>query len=189
MFLQTADIHAPCRSRRVRNQACPWINSEIKKLSNHKDYLKKKAVKLNSSTFHETCKKCKNKVTYLIKNAKIHYFKTKLENSNNSKDSWECIGKLLNRKSKTTTINQIKINDQTVTGNENVANGLNKFFCEIGSKLADSIPTSNLNPLHFGTPSDTQFSFNQISAGDLYNSLNSLKMGKAVGPDKIQTNY
>ena len=33
------------------------------------------------------------------------YFKTKLENSKNTKDSWKCVNELLNRKQKTTFIN------------------------------------------------------------------------------------
>lgn len=54
--------------------------------------------------------------------------------------AWEYINKLVDRTSNTTTINQLKMNGQTVTGNENLANGLNKCFCEIGTNLADSIP-------------------------------------------------
>ncbi|CAB4013686.1 Hypothetical predicted protein, partial [Paramuricea clavata] len=64
IFLSISDNHAPYRTRKVRNEHCPWLDNEIKKLSYHRDHLTKKA--------------------------------------------------LLNRR--TTTINQITVNGQTITG-------------------------------------------------------------------------
>ncbi len=53
--------------------------------------------------------------------------------------------KLLNRKSKTTAVNQLKINEQVVSGKENIiANVCKVFFCEIGPKLAETIPTNKV---------------------------------------------
>ena len=77
-FLLIADINAPVRLRKVRSDRQPWMTDEIKKLSFHRDYLKKKAVVSNSSAFHSAYKKCKNQVTKLISKAKTHYFKTSL---------------------------------------------------------------------------------------------------------------
>ena len=94
-------------------------------------------MKLNSDIYHEAYKKCKNLVTKLIRSSKKHYYQTKLENSKNSKDSWKYINKLLNRKPKRTAVNQLQVDGQTVTGNENIANEFNKFFCEIRPKLAE----------------------------------------------------
>ncbi|CAB3994109.1 RNA-directed DNA polymerase from mobile element jockey [Paramuricea clavata] len=54
IFLLIADINAPIRLRKVRSDRQPWMTDEIKKLimSFHRDYIKKKAVMLNSSAFH-----------------------------------------------------------------------------------------------------------------------------------------
>jgi hypothetical protein len=84
IFLQIADINAPRHSRKLRSDRQPWITNEIKKLSFHRDYLKKKAVRLNSPAFHDAYKKCRNQVTKHINKAKTQYFKTNLENSKNS---------------------------------------------------------------------------------------------------------
>ena len=54
-FYQIADFHAPYRSRKVRNNSCPCLNSGIK---NYRNYLKKQAMKLKSVTYHEAYKKC-----------------------------------------------------------------------------------------------------------------------------------
>jgi hypothetical protein len=68
-------------------------------MSYHRDFLKKKAVNLNSPVYHEAYKKCRNEVNRRIKVAKTNY-KTSLENSTSSKDSWKIINELLNKKSK-----------------------------------------------------------------------------------------
>ncbi len=70
LFLQIADVHAPPRSKKVKGARQPWMTDEIKKLSFHRDYLKKKAVKLNSPAFYNSYKKCRNQVTERIKSAK-----------------------------------------------------------------------------------------------------------------------
>ena len=79
------------------------------------------------------------KVNRLFRNTKGHYNKTKLENSKGSKDSWEYINELLNRKQNTSAISQLKIDGQIVTGPENIANEFNKYFCEIGPKFKELI--------------------------------------------------
>jgi gas vesicle protein len=78
----------------------------------YRDYLKKKAINLNSPYYHEAYKKCKNKVTRLIEETKTNYYNTKFENSKNSADSWKTINELLNKKSKTTTLNAISVNNE-----------------------------------------------------------------------------
>ena len=58
-------------------------------MSYHRDFLKKKAVSLNSPAYHKAYKKCRNEVNRPIKVTKANYYKTSLENSTNSKDSWK----------------------------------------------------------------------------------------------------
>ena len=185
IFLQIADTHAPCKSKKVRNKRCPWLNNDIKKLSYHRDYLKKKAIQFNSPTYHQAYKKCRNQINRLIRNTKGHYYKTKLENSKGSKDSWKYINELLNRKQNTSAISQLKIDGQIVTGPKNVANEFNKYFCEIGPRLAQNIPSNNHDPLKYVRPSSSEFMFRQISEKELINALSKTKLNKSAGLDKI----
>ena len=46
--------------------------------------------------------------------AKAIYFKNKLESTTNSKEGWRTINLLLNKKSKSTLINELKIGDSIV---------------------------------------------------------------------------
>ena len=45
-------------------------------------------------------------------------------------------------------MNQLQVDGHTIAGNENIANEFNKFFCEIGPKLAEKIPTNNVDHLY-----------------------------------------
>ena len=73
-FLTIADKHAPIKQRRVKSEFKPWITNEIRRLSYHRDYLKRQAIRLRSVYYETAYKKCKNKVTNLIRTSKESYF-------------------------------------------------------------------------------------------------------------------
>ena len=72
-----------------------------------------------------------------------------------------------------------------MTGPENIANEFNKYFCEIGPKLAQNIPSNNHDPFKYIQPSSSQFMFRQISGKELINALSKIKLNKSAGLDKI----
>jgi ribosomal protein L3 len=88
-------------------------NYEIKTMTYHRDYLKKKAISLKSATLHESYKRCRNQVKQA--------------------------NKLLNKQSKCTLINEVKVNGSKVNGDTNIANEFNNFFSTIGPRLANDI--------------------------------------------------
>ena len=47
IFLTVADKHAPPITRRVRSEYAPWITKEIKNMIHHRDFLKKRQLKLD----------------------------------------------------------------------------------------------------------------------------------------------
>ena len=181
-FLEIADKHPPLRLRKVKNEYTPWLIKEIKTMSYHRNYLKKKAVSLKSPAYHIAYKKCGNEVNRRIKDAKTNYYKTSLKNSTSSKDSRKIINQLLNKKSKSTSINELIINHNRITGDKNVANEFNNFFCKIGPQLAQNIPSSDLDPLHYVTPGSNIFEFKNITSAELASVLKKIK---ASGLDKI----
>lgn len=116
-------------------------------MSYHRDYLKRKAIRLGSTSHNEVYERCKNDLNNLIKTTKKEGFKSKLSNVINSKESWQAINELLNKKSKTTQVKELKVNDQIITGDKNIANNLNQYFSTIGCKLAENIQDSYIDPL------------------------------------------
>ena len=161
------------------------MTNEIKSLSFHRDFLKKKAIKHNSTRYHELYKDCRNNLNRLIKNTKAEYFKHKLENSKNCKDGWKTINELLNKKSKSTIINKIKTENVEVTGDKNIAEEFNRYFSTIGPKLGDNLPSSEINPMSYVTPSSQVFNFRNITFEDIKNEISKIKNGKSAGLDKI----
>ena len=151
-FLAVAEKHAPIRQRRVKREHKPWLTKEIKRLMYHRDYLKRQSVRFTSSTYNEAYKRCKNKLNKLIKMTKEEYFKTKLSNANNSKNSWQAINELLNKKPKSTKVTQLNVHDQVITGDRNIADCFNQYFSSIGCKLSESIQNINIEPMAFVTP-------------------------------------
>ena len=84
LLLSRTSAHAPIKQRRVKSEFKPLITNEIRRLSYHRDYLKRQAMRFRSVYYETAYKKCKNKVTNLIRTSKESYFKSKLSNSNNS---------------------------------------------------------------------------------------------------------
>ena len=62
VFNKIADFHVPLRSRKVRNKYTPWLNDNIRKQINHRDYLRKKAVKTKSTYYDNAYKKARNRI-------------------------------------------------------------------------------------------------------------------------------
>jgi hypothetical protein len=150
----------------------------------YRDYLKKKAINLNSPYYHEAYKRCK-KVTRLIEETKTNYYNTKFSNSKNSADSWKTINDLLNKKSKTTTLNAISVNNEVVTGDKNIANEFNKYFATIEPNLAENISTTDVDPLKYVTVGTADFNFKSITKANVKSVLKKSKATKATGTDNI----
>ncbi len=151
----------------------------------HRDYLKRQSVRLTSSNYNEAYKRCKNKLNKLIKKTKEEYFKTKLSNANNSKESWQAINELLNKKPKTTHVTQLNVDDQVITGDTNIADCFNQYFSSIGCKLSNNVQNINVDPMTFVTPTESSFHFSCISVQEIFDALNQLNLRKSPGLDGI----
>ena len=86
----------------------------------------------------------------LIRKAKMNYFKHKFtEYTKDIKNTWKAIRELIGSKSISSELPTIFVNEGKAFSNEgDIANGFNKFFVDIGPKLANSIPASEK---HFST--------------------------------------
>jgi hypothetical protein len=82
-----------------------------------------------------------------MREAKRVYYKNKFDkHQNNPKQAWSTINDILGRK-KDTTINELKLGNDTITSPVTMANCLNDYFTNIGGKIGDSCSeyTQNLN--------------------------------------------
>ena len=98
-------------------------------------------------------KKSRNKVNINIRKTKSEYFVNKIRDCANVKDpkkSWSLINSLLGKNSKSTHINELKVNNNTITDSTLIAESLNNYFINIGPQLASDIsfyeePDNDLN--------------------------------------------
>ena len=100
-------------TRKVRSEYAPWITENIKRHIYHRDFLKKKAVKTGSSNLHDAYKRARNDLNRLIEKTKTEYFTSIINNTaKNPKEMWKTINRITNKKSKTTNITKIVVDDK-----------------------------------------------------------------------------
>ena len=120
----------------------------------------------NFQHYHEAYKKCRNRVTKLIEVEKVKYFNTKLKRSN-STECWQTINKLLNKQTKSITINEVKVNGNDLAWDTNVAHEFNNYFCSIGLKPPNDIPPTDIDALSYMTSVTTSFDFQDVTIEEL----------------------
>ena len=93
------------------------------------DRLKAAAIKSKSILLVEACKKIRNKANALNTKLKKRYFTGKIHfYEGNIKEAWVSISKLINKRSKTTSITSLKVDDMTITKPDSIADSMNKYF-------------------------------------------------------------
>ena len=187
-FLQlVADVHAPQITRKVKSEYTPWMTNNMKKQIYHRDFLKKKAIKTGSENMFVAYKKSRNALNKLIKDTKRNYYTSAVNDAkNNPKNMWDTINKLTNKKSKTTTITKLNLSNENVTENPNeIAHTFNTYSNTIGENLANELPSTTETSESYVTPSNSTFQLKNVSEVDVFHLLNTLKISKACGHDKI----
>ena len=185
-FLLVSDMHAPQVSRKVKSEYAPWITETIKRNIYHRDFLKKKAVKTGSSNLHDAYKRARNDVNRLIEKTKAEYFTKAINNTDkNPKEMWKTINKLTNKKSKSTTITKIVVDDKTVEDPTDIANSFNTYFNKIGANLAQELPEANRTPESYVQPSKSIFELKKVSEVEVFRIISTLSSSKATGHDRI----
>ena len=112
-------------------------------------------------------------------------FRGVVDGGSGSRASWDLVNKLLNRKTaEANIINNVKIEDQDITGDDNIANSLNSSFANIGNKLASKIPTNDINPMQFIQPCRSEFNLKTMAKADLIQIIGKIKVNKAPGLDR-----
>ena len=172
-FNYVADIHAPIQGRKVRNMKAPWLTDAIKKSMNRRDYLKKKAVKTNSSAYHNAYKSLRNEINKKIIHAKRNYYTTCVDkNRSNSKQLWKHINQLVNKSPKSTNVSAIQIDEQVVTKNETIAELFNEYFTDIGPKLSSQITATNVGfERYMKFKAHQNFNFRNINLHEVLKAL------------------
>ena len=143
LFLQILGRHAPLQSKKIKSKSSPWITSQIKHLTITRDNLKRKAVITKLDIDWERYKKARNETNTKLRQAKRDYFSQNVSaNKQNPKAAWKTINTLLGKQYQPSKVNELNVNDMKLTKPNDIAEGFNTFFSNIGPSLAEKIGTT-----------------------------------------------
>lgn len=188
LYLSVLQKHAPVRIIRTRNKPAPWISSSLKGLMVKRDILKKHAMKTNNDDDWVSYRQTRNFVTNEVKRVKKLHFETQIKNhKGNLNATWKVLHDLMGTKSNITEINKLEVpaEGRTFTDPKDIASHFNKCFSTMGPKLASKIPSSIKRPTDYLKMSDSSFTFTELLPKKVLKLLESVKVGKASGLDKI----
>lgn len=172
----------------------PWITkgliTSIRKRDKMAEQLKLRRNQ-NNETLRDKYKAFRNKIVRLIRLAKTHYYKTKInEVGNNMKDMWKLIHASTNDTKQRGRINAIRGEDGSIIDSseeKKMANTFNKHFVTIGSKLSRDILTPDT---HINQKINNHSIFlKPIIEPETDKFINSLKNNSAPGPDGITSEH
>ena len=191
LFHSILDVHAPLKTRKhtTVHAPSPWITPHIKNLICERDQAKRKAER-DQSIWPE-CKRLRNRVTSELRRGVETYYQNLIdENSNNPKEMWKTINKVLNKNPNSTTSKFVMFEGQLIEKPNEIAEAFNNHFTTIGPKLADKIENRDSDdPLKYlsniGGSTDPCFDFHTIYPSTVEREIRNLKCSKSAGHDKI----
>ena len=124
----------------------PWMNTNLRKLIDAKSvyftlYREGIITKDENNAF-------KNKVTKIIDRTKIQYRKDLFNKCrNNIRTTWKHIKNIAFSSNKKTEITKLIVNNIEYSNPNEICEVLNDFFCNVGTEIDNSIPSTNYDPI------------------------------------------
>ena len=128
----------------------------------------------------------RNKSTGLLRKSERTYLEGQLDLYHNDMGkAWKVLRSVLNQNTNNRNPSTFKIDDETVTDPCIISNEFNKYFVEIGPKLAENLNTP-VDPLSYLDRNCNSIFLPEISENKTLRAINSLKNASA-GWDQIPT--
>ena len=188
-FLEVLDRHAPLKARKVRNSYAPYIDNQLKRKMFLRDSYKKRYTDNKNIDDWKAYKKLKNEVNINMKCGRKKYFSDKLlETKGDVNGTWKVLNSALGKRSKTTQINSLVIDNQEITNPEDIVTNLNKHFTNIAEKTLKESEQDYCRIKKFHRVLDytsklprtgERFRFAQISNTSIINAVSGLKNSKS----------
>ena len=135
---------APSIERQMSERYSLWLSSDLKALFRTRDRIRSAAVKAKSEILMNAYRQVRNKANNINSRLKREYFTYKLnECVGDPKQTWSTVNKLINKRSKSTQIQSLKV-DGTIIMDSEIVNTMNDYFCSVGDKLSNKFPTRKI---------------------------------------------
>ena len=145
------------------------------------------------SMFIKKFKVYRNRLNSLLRKTEREYHNTLFhDNKNNLRKLWSLIRNVINKKNNNKSVNRFCIDNKITTDNHIIANSFNKFFVNIGSNLAKSIPNISKSPISYMSSNTDSIFVMPVLADEVRNivlSLNNSSPGwDEISPQIIKEN-
>ena len=189
-----ADNHARQIEEKVRGRNTPWLSNKIKKVMAERDHFYRQARRTNTELHWFRYKSLRNQVTAMIRKEKSCYNRRIVEeNSDDPKNFWKAVKKVLPNKSVTSqpsaSTEPITVDGKTTTDALTIGNGFCTYFTNVVEKLLSSISPLNWKQLSTEAclinSSQSLLSLKPVSAAFIHRQLRLLKTSKGTGLDGI----
>lgn len=181
-----------------KHKKSPWITKGLIKSINHRDMMYKTLKMTNQNTeeyitlksnlkqYNKFLKKCIRLLKYK------HYENSFNKCKKDSRKTWKKIKDILNKDNDKTPIPEYFIHEnKEISDKQDIANQLNKYFADIGPKLANQINIPANNTLNFmsylNENNNNILQFKPIREEDIEKIIRNLKFKDSFGYDGIST--
>ena len=177
------------KTKKIKSKSVPWFTSKIKMLITERDKLERKAIITKQESDWLIYKKARNQTNTDLRKAKTDYYSKKIANQKcNPKQAWKTINSLIGKVKKSTTINELIINESKLTNPTEIAEVLNEIFANVGPNLASKLDESSWDFQNYTKSSESEFTaFTPIAVNKIFYLLRGLSCNKACGVDKISS--
>ena len=183
-FRTIAEKHIPNKDATIRTSDPPWLDSNIRKLIKKRRRLFNKAKRTRTNEDTNKYRRFRNKVTKCIRQSQkkhIDKLSEKLLASTLSSNDWWRTLKYLIKPHSASLIPPLNKDATIISSNVDKANVFNDYFISQCQLNDDNTPLPDMN-----IPNDIPVLENIVLTPDeVKDTLQSLKLGKASGPDGI----
>ena len=173
---------------RKKSKDKPWITAALKQSIKKKNRMLADKIRDPSPEKVARFIKYRDVVDDLISKAKLNYYNDIFVNKKNSvKLLWDEFGPILGKKGTKGKHSIIKlfVNKKTLNDPLDIANAMNKHFCEIGPKLASKISEGKCFKDYLGNSAEHNFFLKAVDETDVLEDLLKLNHRKSAGPDEL----
>ena len=190
--------------KKLYSDACPQVRVKVNSTNVHKPWFTnglKNACKKKNSLYgvflktklkiHEAkYKRYKNKLTSILRYCEKKYFSDLLEqNKNNIKATWSILNTIMNKKVSINTLpNDFEDTDGgKIKGKQNIANGFNDFFVNVGPNLANNIQCENNKTIHsyLKKRNDSSMFLGPVDVNEVLKTVNSCNSKTSTDCDEM----
>ena len=168
-----------------------WITKGIRRSSKHKQRLYEKFLKNQNKKNELEYENYKHLFEAVKKRPKkLHFSELILRYKNNIKKTWKVIKERIGKKKygHENFPRKLVINKKDITNTDFFAENLNKYFSDIGPKLAKNIEVSSIDFRSYFKEHETVQSECDLTVNELKEAFFSLKINKSSGYDRFSFN-